>query len=151
MTTILLNTEISAPIKRCFDMARSIDLHQRSSANTNERAIDGVRSGLIGLNQTVTWRAKHFGITQTLTVKITEFSSPFYFKDVMLRGAFRKMEHLHFFEENNNGTIMRDQFDFEAPFGFLGRLIETFFLTAYLKKFLLARNEFIKSMAESDK
>ena len=39
MPTITLVTKINAPIERCFDLARSIDLHQHTSSKTNEKAI----------------------------------------------------------------------------------------------------------------
>ena len=72
MTRIELSTFINAPVAVCFDMARSIDLHVSSMAQTGEKAISGRTGGLIGLGETVTWRAKHFGIWQTLTAKVTE-------------------------------------------------------------------------------
>jgi ligand-binding SRPBCC domain-containing protein len=105
---------------------------------------------LIELNETVTWRAKHFGIYQKLTVKITEFNSPNYFNDVMLKGAFKSMKHTHFFEKKGNQTLMRDEFEFEAPLGLLGRIAENLFLKTYLRQFLEERNKLIKSVAESD-
>lgn len=71
MPCIKIETTIHAPVQRCFDLSRSIDLHQISTIETKERAIAGKTSGLIGLNETVTWQAKHFGITQKLTSKIT--------------------------------------------------------------------------------
>ena len=54
MPTIYLTIEINAPIERCFDLSRSIDLHTLSTSHTNEKAIAGVTSGLIGLNEEVT-------------------------------------------------------------------------------------------------
>ncbi|MEO6654611.1 MAG: hypothetical protein ABIO36_00865 [Pyrinomonadaceae bacterium] len=62
MPVINLETKINAPIERVFDLARSLDLHQRSMVHTQERAVGGVISGLIDLGQTVTWKAIHFGI-----------------------------------------------------------------------------------------
>jgi hypothetical protein len=62
MPSIELATSIAAPIERVFDLARSIDLHMKSTSRTGERAIAGTTSGLIGLGQGVTWRARHFGI-----------------------------------------------------------------------------------------
>lgn len=47
MPTIQLETIIDADIKICFDLSRSIDLHQISTAKTNEKAIAGVTAGLI--------------------------------------------------------------------------------------------------------
>ena len=80
MPTIELSTIINAPIRHCFDIARDIDIHMASTAHTGERAIAGRTSGLIELGETVTWRAKHFGVWQNLTSKITDFNSPAFFK-----------------------------------------------------------------------
>ncbi|WP_421978731.1 hypothetical protein [Roseivirga seohaensis] len=54
MPVIRIETIIKAPVQRCFDLSRSIDLHQISTIETKERAIAGKTSGLIGLNETVT-------------------------------------------------------------------------------------------------
>jgi len=62
MPTIKLETKIKSGINICFDLSRSIDLHQISTVKTNEKAIDGRTKGLIDLNEFVTWRATHFGI-----------------------------------------------------------------------------------------
>jgi hypothetical protein len=88
MTKIELTTRINAPIEPCFDLARSINLHMESTKQTGERAVAGRTSGLIGLGETVTWRAKHLGTWQTLTSKITEFDYPNHFTDEMVKGAF---------------------------------------------------------------
>lgn len=93
MPVIELATSIAAPIERVFDLARSIELHTNSTLSTGERAVAGVTSGLIGPDQEVTWRARHFGVWQALMVRVTEFERPKHFADVMLRGAFRRMEH----------------------------------------------------------
>lgn len=150
MPTIHLSTAIAAPVDRVFDLARSIDLHTESTASTGERAVAGVTSGLIGPGEQVTWRARHFGVWQKLTVRITAFERPTHFADTMLRGAFRRMEHHHYFEPSAAGTIMRDEFTFESPLGVLGRLAEALFLTRYMRAFLLERNRVIKDTAESE-
>ena len=90
MPFIDIETTIKAPIERCFDLARSIDLHQISTSHTNETAIAGTTSGLIGLNETVTWEATHFGVRQQLTSRITEFEYPNLFTDEMVKGVFKQ-------------------------------------------------------------
>src|ERR1700677_2492859 len=147
MPVIELSTSIEGPVDRVFDLARSIDLHTNSTSSTGERAIAGVTSGLIGQGQEVTWRAKHFGVWQSLTVRITDFERPVHFADSMLRGAFRRMEHHHYFEPSGSGTRMRDVFTFESPLGFLGRIADFFFLTHYMRSFLIERNRVIKAAA----
>jgi hypothetical protein len=76
MTTISLITKINAPIQTVFDLNRNIDLHKLSIANTNETAIAGVTSGLINLNESVTWKGKHFGFYQTHKRLISEMDCP---------------------------------------------------------------------------
>src|SRR5436190_1145570 len=88
MAVIRIVTAISAPVQRCFDLARDIDFHTQSLAETGERAVAGRTSGLIGLDESVTWEARHLGIRQRFTAKVTEFDSPRYFRDVMTAGAF---------------------------------------------------------------
>ncbi|MEI6236426.1 MAG: SRPBCC family protein [Planctomycetota bacterium] len=150
MPTIELATSIAAPVERVFDLSLSIDLHMHAASSTGERAIAGVTSGLIGLGQEVTWRARHFGIWQTLTVRIIEHERPTHFCDTMLRGAFSSMVHHHYFDQTDSGTLMRDVFTFRSPLGILGHIADILFLTRYMKSFLLQRNHVIKTTAESD-
>lgn len=150
MTQIELTTHINAPIERCFDMARSIDLHLISTQQTGEQAIAGRTSGLIELGETVTFRAKHFGIWQTLTSKVTEFNYPYSFTDEMVSGAFKSFRHEHIFTAINNQTVMRDVFIFASPFGIIGRFVNRLFLGWYMMNLLVKRNKVIKEVAEND-
>jgi ligand-binding SRPBCC domain-containing protein len=143
-------TIIHAPIQRCFDLSRSIDLHLLSTARTGERAVAGVTSGLIGLGERVTWRAKHLGFWQELTSEITAWNRPVYFRDTMVRGAFRSLEHDHYLTELGNGlTEMRDELRFAAPVPLLGRVAEMF-LRPYMSGFLRERNEVLRRVAEGE-
>ncbi|WP_317124917.1 hypothetical protein [Chryseobacterium nematophagum] len=47
MSRIYLETIINADIHKVFDLARDIDLHQKSTQKTNEKAISGRITGLI--------------------------------------------------------------------------------------------------------
>lgn len=151
MAFIHLVTEIKAPIERCFDLSRSIDLHKISTKHTSEEAIAGVLTGLIGINETVTWRAKHFGFTQIMTSKITEMERPFYFVDEMVKGPFKAIRHLHTFKPISGKTIMNDEFYYSCPFGLVGKTFDILVLRSYLRKLLEQRNLIIKQYAESDK
>jgi ligand-binding SRPBCC domain-containing protein len=150
MPRIELNTEINAPINVVFDLSRSIDFHLRTTEKTGEKAISGKTSGLIGLNESVTWRAKHFGVTQNLTSKITVMQRPDIFVDEMTQGIFKSMCHQHLFLQEDRKTIMIDIFEFESPLGVLGRFANYLYLRKYLKGFLLERNEQIRAMAEGE-
>ena len=151
MPTIELKIEIKSIIERCFDLARSIDFHQISTAGTNEKAIGGRAKGLINFGETVTWEATHFGIRQKLTSKITAFERPFHFRDEQQKGIFKFIVHDHYFEQANDRVIMKDVFSFQSPFGILGKVFDKLILKNYLKKFLVERNNLIKEYAETTK
>lgn len=150
MAVIHLQTVITAPQERVFDLSRSIDFHLATAEHTGERVVAGVRAGLIGLDQDVTWEATHFYIKQRLKVKITKLDRPYSFQDVMLQGAFRSMQHDHIFENASEGTVMMDRFEFYSPLGILGRVVDGLFLEAYMRRFLLKRNALLKQQAESE-
>jgi len=149
MTTINLITKINAPKKIVFDLSRNIDVHQNSASKTNEKAIAGTTSGLINLNETVTWKGKHFGIYLTHTSKITEMELYDYFVDQMASGNFKSFKHEHCFIEKNGKTVMIDNLMYETPYGIFGKLFDNLFLKKHMTNFLKTRNEVLKNLAEN--
>jgi|SRR5215469_12873231 len=146
-------TVIAAPMERCFDLARSVEVHLKGNRHWGEEAValGGVTSGLVGVGERVTWRARHFGVRQRLTSEITAMDAPRYFQDTMVRGAFRSMQHDHYFRALADGvTEMRDVFCFSAPLGMLGCVAEGLVLRRYMAELLRERNEVVKAVAESN-
>jgi ligand-binding SRPBCC domain-containing protein len=133
-------TRTSMPRLELFDLARSVDAHKESMAESREEAIAGVTTGLVSLGDEVTWRAWHFGLPLRMTSRITELQPPDYFVDEQVRGPFRRFRHVHEFREDPAGTTMVDRIEFEAPFGLIGRLIERLVLARYLQKLIEGRN-----------
>lgn len=151
MPIIRLETYIEASQETVFDLSRDIDLHQVSTAHTNEKAVAGKTSGLLELNESVTWEARHFGILQRLTSKITKMDRPSYFVDEMVSGAFKSFRHEHIFESKGKGTLMTDVFTYVSPVGVVGKVADGLFLRDYMKELLVQRNEVIKKYAEGKK
>jgi ligand-binding SRPBCC domain-containing protein len=150
MQTVQIETRIAAPVERCFLLSLSMDLHVESTARTNERAVAGVTTGLIGDGETVTFEAKHFGLSLRHTSVISGYDRPAYFQDSMTKGMFKSFVHDHSFETDEDGTLMRDKLRFAAPLGVLGTIVEVLLLKRYLAGFLMERNSLIKQVAESD-
>ena len=151
MPVLELTTRIRAPLQRCFDLARSVDLHRLSADHTGEQIVAGVRHGLMGPGDEVTWRARHFAVWQRLSSRITAFDPPRHFRDSMLRGAFARFDHDHVFDAlADDRTDMHDIFDFTSPLGPLGRIADALVLTRHLRRFLAERNHVLKQIAESD-
>ena len=145
-------TIIHAPIERCFDLARSVEVHLAGNLHFGEAAIaaGGVTAGLIGLGERVTWQARHLGVRQRLTSEITAMERPRYFQDRMIRGTFSFLTHDHVFRSiSGDETEMTDVFCFAAPLGFLGQLAEIAVLRRYMRSLLQERNGVLKQIAES--
>lgn len=148
MARIILSTYIAAPVQRCFDLSRSVAIHLQSTQHTGERVVAGRTEGLFETGDTVTWEARHLGIVQRLSVRITAMQAPFFFEDEMIKGAFSAMRHRHSFREEGTNTVMEDVFHYTVPFGIIGRAFDALFLKSYMTRLLLKRNEIIKEAAE---
>ena len=150
MPVITLCTEVHAHPNLVFDLTRSIEAHLYSTKQSGEKAVAGVTSGLMNLGDSVTWEAKHLGVVQQLTSKITEFERPILLTDIQLKGAFKSFEHRHLFSQKDGIVTVIDQFDYTAPLGFLGKIADVLFLKNYMRKFLEIRNRHLKMLAESE-
>jgi ligand-binding SRPBCC domain-containing protein len=148
MPVITILTTVRATPERCFDASRDLDLHLESMGHTGERAVAGKTSGLIELGEQVTWEARHFGIRQRFTSRITAYDRPRYFQDSMIKGAFHSFVHDHYFEPCPDGTVMRDVLTFHSPLGPLGALVDRFVMSRYLRNLLTKRNETLKAILE---
>ncbi|WP_219837899.1 SRPBCC family protein [Paenibacillus sp. R14(2021)] len=149
MITVRTEVWIHAPIERCFDLARDIDVHTQTVwKHTKEQAVAGTTKGRIEAGATVTFQATHFGVRQQLTSRITEYDFPVYFVDEMQKGAFKSLRHAHFFEAHGTRTRMVDTLTFTAPFGMLGWIVERAVLGRYMRRFLEHRNGQLKVLAE---
>ena len=151
MPTIHLTTFIAAPTAIVFDLFRHIGLHKESMAAYNEDAVAGTRMGLIGKDETVTWKAKHFFKNRLLRVKITEMNTPEMFTVEQLQGDFKSMKQEHYFKPCENGTLMIEYFHFETPYGILWQWINSLHLTKYIKNMLEHRTKYIKEIAEGSR
>ena len=153
VATIELSTVIPAPVGRVFDLSIDVDAHTASMSTARERVVAGVAHGPMALGETVTWAARHFGITWRMTSRITAYDRPHRFVDEQVSGPFRHWYHEHLFtdaaDRHHDGdgdsareggdagsTIMRDRIHFTAPAGLLGRAVTAVFLRWYMRRLM---------------
>jgi ligand-binding SRPBCC domain-containing protein len=148
MPNIHLETFIAAPPERCFDLMRDVDAHTQTTGASGERAVAGKMSGLLEQGDEVTWEAKHFGVRQRLTARVTRCERPRIFEDQQVRGAFAGFTHRHEFRSVGGGTQMVDDFRYRSPLGPLGHIADRLFLERYLREFLSERARGLKGLAE---
>jgi ligand-binding SRPBCC domain-containing protein len=146
MTKFKVKTKITAPLQTVFNISCDIDVHQKSASTTNEIAIADVTSGLINLNEIITWRGKHFGLYTHKNI-ISKMETPSHFVYEILEGRFKIFKHTHTCLRKNDITIMIDKLEYGTPFGLLGKLLDVVTLKKYLTNFIAERNHFIKQIA----
>jgi ligand-binding SRPBCC domain-containing protein len=138
-----LTSMMPVGIEVAFDLSLSIDLHVDAFVGARERAIGGVVQGQINVGEFVTWRARHFGRTWTMTSVISEWDRPRCFVDEQREGPFKFFRHEHRFTAVGNGTRMMDRVEYAAPFGPIGRIAERVVLDRYLRHLIDVRNTFL--------
>ena len=131
-----------------FDLSLSIDAHVASMAHSDERAVAGVTAGTIGRDEFVTWRARHFGVTWTMTSRVTVWDRPHRFVDEQVKGPFTSFWHEHVFTPVAGGTQLHDRVRFVAPLGPLGTIAERLVLGRYMPHLIDVRNEFLLATAQ---
>ena len=150
MGSLHLDTVINVPLERCFDLARSIEVHCETAAFTDERAVEpGRTSGLLEHGDTVVFEARHLGFRQRLVAEVVEFEPPHRFVDEMRRGAFQSLRHEHRFEAVDGGTLMRDRLDWKVPGGPLGLIVDRLIVTPHMRWFLTSKQGNLKRYAET--
>lgn len=140
--TVHLHLETLLPVgaDTAFDLARDLDAHLDSMRSSDERIVGGRRTGLIDEGEHVAWRARHLGSTFTLMSRITRVERPALFVDEEIAGPFRRLRHEHRFSSYGDGCLMTDDIVFEAPFGVVGRIIESLVLERYMRDLIVSRN-----------
>lgn len=150
MPTLTLVTEIHAPIERCFDLCRDLEVHAQTLPHTRERMVGVKTSGMAELGDVLTFEATHLGVRQRLSSRIVEFDRPVLFADEALSGAFQSLRHVHSFTAVKGGTLMRDALTWSSPLGPLGALADALFLKRYMLRFLVTRNTNLKAIIEGE-
>ncbi|MFF7233094.1 ligand-binding SRPBCC domain-containing protein [Streptomyces sp. 2333.5] len=139
-------TAVAAPPDQVFAVCLDVQAHTRSMAASSERVVDGRRRGELSLGDTVTFQARHFGLTWRLKARITAYDRPRGFVDEQESGPFKRWRHAHHFEPDGaGGTVMRDVIDFASPGGFVGRIVDRVLLGRYMPHLIRVRNAYLAS------
>ena len=150
MIILQTKTTIQASQERCFDLARSVDLHAAGAAGIAGRAMAGRTTGLSDLGDRTTWTARFFGLGFALTTEVTGFDRPHGFSDAQCSGPFAHFGHVYGFREAGKGrTVMTDVFSFQSPFGLIGALFDSVVLRGRMQVVMEARAITIRRAAES--
>lgn len=65
--------------------------------------------------------------------QISKVDAPFCFTDIQVKGPYSYWRHQHFFKEIPGGIEMADVVSYDIPYGIIGRLANTLFVSRMLK------------------
>jgi ligand-binding SRPBCC domain-containing protein len=85
------------------------------------------------------YRIRWRGMPISWCTEISAWEPPRRFVDRQLRGPYLQWIHEHTFEEQNNGTLMRDQVNYAVPGWFLEPLISRLIVTPDVERIFAYR------------
>lgn len=150
MEKIHITTFIAAPVDRVYDLSRSMTVQKACVQTVGGEAVTGTTTGLIKLDETVTWRIKRLFKWRQMTTKITEMQPNEMFGGAMVLGDFNDFRYEHYFKVAHNGTIMIDLLWYESPAGWMGRMLDRYYFSRLFGSMLQRRAELVRQYAERD-
>jgi ligand-binding SRPBCC domain-containing protein len=78
----------------------------------------------------------------------TVYEPPHLFEDIQIKGPFRSWRHRHVVEPHPDGATLRDEIEYEPPFGFLGRWLAPALVEKRLKRLFDYRHEITREACE---
>ncbi len=84
------------------------------------------------------WMARH-----------TLYDPPHMFEDVQVSGPFRRWRHRHLIEPHADGSVLRDEVEYEPPLGFVGHLAAPLLIIPRLEQLFEYRHRTTREWCES--
>jgi ligand-binding SRPBCC domain-containing protein len=92
---------------------------------------------------------KIFGLLPSRWVaEHTAYDPPRMFEDIQVTGPFQSWRHQHIIEPHPDGTLLRDEIEFEPPLSFFGKLAAPTFILPKLEKLFEFRHRVTKEWCE---
>ncbi|MEZ5083962.1 MAG: SRPBCC family protein [Bacteroidales bacterium] len=83
----------------------------------------------------ITYKVKPLlGIPLTWVTEITQVMEHFYFIDNQKAGPYKFWHHQHFFRKTDKGVEMTDIVNYAAPYGVIGRIMESIIIEKKVKE-----------------
>ena len=81
----------------------------------------------------------------------TAYDPPRMFEDLQVEGPFHRWRHRHIVNPHPDGAVLRDEIEYEAPLGFVGRLAAPFVIVPRLEKLFDYRHRVTREWCERTK
>lgn len=143
-------TRIAAPPERVFAFHESPGALERLTPPWEKvRVVEGGDS--IRPGSRVVLRTKVGPFPLTWVAEHTEYEPGRMFADTQRSGPFASWYHRHWFlDDGAGGTVLRDEVEYEPPFGALGRWLGGGFLEKKLGAMFTYRHDVTRRIVEAD-
>jgi ligand-binding SRPBCC domain-containing protein len=132
--TFVKESIIRAPPERVFAFHELPDALARLTPPwESSRVIQAAKISEVGSEAIVETRILGL-IPARWVARHTAYDPPRMFEDVQVKGPFRYWRHRHLIAPHADGATLRDEIEYEPPFGILGQLVEPFLITPRLTK-----------------
>ncbi len=78
----------------------------------------------------------------------TAYDPPRMFEDVQVQGPFKSWHHRHIVCKHSEGTVLRDEIQYEPPLGFVGKLAAPLVIVPRLRKLFEYRHSVTRKWCE---
>ncbi len=87
-----------------------------------------------------------YGLKLGWITMITEVKEQSYFKEICLKGPFRKWVHVHVFKDIAEGVLVIDEISYLPPFGRCNGIMNMLFIKPVLKLMFQYRHRMLKNL-----
>ena len=114
---LFAEVSVAAPVRRCFDLTRSVEAHRDSATLIGGRPVAGRVAGLSELGDETAWSARFFGVRFQVRTRITAMDAPAAYREERAAGLPRTFEHEYRFHHEGDRTRIEDTFRIGLPLG----------------------------------
>jgi ligand-binding SRPBCC domain-containing protein len=149
MPTFEKRTRIQASAARVFDFHERPGAHQKLTPTwSGQRIVQAAPNLAVGARAVV--EVMIGPVKQTIVAEHTAYEPPRMFRDVQVRGPFKKWEHTHLVEPDGEGAAyLVDHVEYELPLGALGRIFGGWYARRTIERLFDYRHDVTKRECES--
>ena len=142
-------TVIKASPERVFDFHRLPDAFERLIPPWEDvEIIQRADISVVGSRAII--ETKLFGLFTTRWVaEHTVYDPPHMFEDVQTSGPFASWRHRHIVEPHADGSVLRDEVEYEPPIWIFGTIAAPFLIVPKLDRMFCYRHEVTRKWCES--
>lgn len=136
MKTYIRSIEIPVELEEAWNFFSSpLNLQRITPKHLGFEIISDAHNEKMYPGMIITYKVKPLlGIPLTWVTEITQVKEHFYFIDNQKAGPYKFWHHQHFFRKTDKGVEMNDIVNYAAPYGVVGKIMESIIIEKKVKE-----------------